>query len=131
MADESPSGNGAAHGRERNGATESALNAQILEAIERSKAFAVDAPAVGITRQQVAQACALAIQDAADYQRNVMSVSNVAQGKALAMMMANPAFIEQYAAVLTLAMISPIAAALTAGIVAREAALTLDNFPKA
>ena len=72
------------------------INPQILDAVSKSTGF-VFAPNAGATPaanagtaiayEKVAQAAALAVQDATDYQRNVLSISTAAQGKALAMML--------------------------------------------
>lgn len=124
------------------GDARSTLNAQIADAVKEATDFAfgvASEPRPGTGRSsvgaalaydQVAQACALAIQDAADYQRNVMSVATAAQGKALALMMSDPVNIERYAVVFTLALVSPVAAAVTAGLVGAQVNETLRDFPR-
>ena len=111
---------------------ETIVNSQILDSVEQSTKFVFGSPAgTAIAYQKVAQACALAVQDATDYQRNVMSVSMAAQGKALALMMSDPANVERYATAYVLAMIAPVAAAVTAGLVGKEAQEILAGFPQA
>jgi hypothetical protein len=123
------------------------VNPQIIDAVGAATGFAFglenqlypQSPAPGtrlsagaaIAYEKAAQAAGLAVQDAADYQRNVMSISTVAQGKALAMMFADQANIEKYAIILVLAMITPLAAALTAGVADTEATTMLTDFPRA
>ena len=120
----------------------STLNAQIADAVKQATDFAFGAagepqPATGrssagaaLAYDQVAQTCALAIQDAADYERNVMSVATAAQGKALALMLSDPANIERYSVVYTLALSGPVAAAVTAGVVGAQINETLKSFPR-
>ncbi len=115
----------------------SPVNQQILDAVTSSTGF-VFGPNVGngsaanagtaIAYQKVAQAAALAVQDATDYQRNVLSISTAAQGKALAMMLTEKT-INPYAEILLLAMIASIGAAVTAGAVHTVAAEVAKDFP--
>jgi hypothetical protein len=83
-----------------------------------------------VAYEKAAQAAAIEFQDAADYQRNVLSISSVAQGKALAMMFAEPAKIPQYAIIYILAMAGSLVAEITAGQIGQQAATTLEKFPK-
>jgi hypothetical protein len=115
------------------------VNLQILDAVSKSTGFvfgpnAGTAPAANagaaIAYEKVAQAAALAVQDATDYQRNILSISTVAQGKALAMMFAEKT-INPYAEILLLAVIASIGAAVTAGAVDLVAAEVAEKFPKA
>jgi len=124
----------------------SAVNQQILGAVQASTDFVFglksqlqDAKPDGsrisagaaIAYEKAAQAAAIAVQDAADYQRNVMSISTVAQGKALAMMLADQSKIPQGTVVFVLAMVASLAAALTAGQVGGEQTKMISAFPKA
>lgn len=89
------------------GNSDTQVNQQIIDAVSKSTAFVFgqdpsssnqsdtdgkaaaksnDSAATAIGYGKVAQATAYSVQDAIDYQRNVMSVSNAAQGKALALM---------------------------------------------
>lgn len=81
------------------------VNPQIVDAVRKSTEFAFGMPdakaevagsgggppkydaGAAIAYQKVAQATAYAVQDATDYQRDVLSVSNVVQGKAQALML--------------------------------------------
>lgn len=54
----------------------------------------------GQAYQSVAQSAAIAIQDAADYLRNVTTIATTAAGVAMAQYLANPAGAEQYRAVM-------------------------------
>ena len=124
----------------------SSLNPQILGAVQASTDFVFglksqlqDAKKDGsrlsaggaIAYEKAAQAASIAVQDAADYQRNVMSISTVAQGKALAMMLADQSKIPQATVVMVLAMVASLAAALTAGQVGGEQTKMITAFPKA
>ena len=123
----------------------SQVNAQILDAVSKSTAFAfglenqLQPPVKDGTRlssgaaiafEKVAQASAFAIQDATDYQRNVLSMSNVAQGKALAMMFVDKQNIPKYAEILVLAILASVAATFTAGEAGTLATKTVTNFPR-
>lgn len=80
-----------------------AMNQQILDAVQNSTEYAFGLKAsllppvdngtrlssgAAIAFDKAAQAAALSIQDASDYARNVMSIASVAQGKALAEILA-------------------------------------------
>ena len=113
------------------------VNQQIVNAVSKSTGF-VFGPNAGATPaanagtaiayEKAAQAAALAVQDATDYQRNVLSISTVAQGKALAMMFAEKT-INPYAEILLLAIIASVGAAITAGAVDFVAAEVAKDFP--
>jgi hypothetical protein len=113
------------------------VNPQITAAVRassdfvfgRQKGFGQEA-GTGIAYQKAAQAAALSVQDAADYQRNVMSISTVAQGKALAMMFVDKENIPQYQTIFNLAMAAPGLAATAAGLVNNAATAMLNSFPK-
>lgn len=113
------------------------LNTQILDAVSKSTGFvfgpnpgAMPAANAGtaIAYEKVAQAAALAVQDATDYQRNILSISTVAQGKALAMMFAEKT-INPYAEILLLAIIASIGAAATTFAVDAVAEGVAKDFP--
>ena|SRR2546423_15014633 len=113
------------------------ISPQILDAVTQSSAF-VFGPQAGtgtaagnaIAYEKAAQAAALAVQDAADYQRNVLSISAAAQGKALAMMLATEK-VAPYAEILGLAVIASMAATLTAGLASTAITKSLTDFPPA
>jgi hypothetical protein len=122
------------------------VNSQIIDAVKKSTAFAfglenkLQAPMDGGTRlssgaaiayEKAAQAAALAIQDSVDYQRNVLSISNVAQGKALATMFADESKIPQCAIILALALASSLAAAITVGEIGTQVNKMIQGFPRA
>ena len=117
------------------------LNKQIVDAVKTSTDFVFGlqpksdgtriSAGAAIAYEKAAQAAALAVQDAEDYQRNVLSISTVAQGKALALMFAEPANIDTYAKILVLAIVTSVAATLTAGVAGVQATYTLTNVPRA
>jgi hypothetical protein len=111
------------------------VNPQILDAVSKSTGFVFNpstAPGTAagnaIAYEKAVQAAALAVQDAADYQRNVLSISTAAQGKALAMMLATKEVLP-YAEILALAMVASVAATFTAGMASSEIAKSLKDFP--
>ncbi len=122
------------------------VNSQIIDAVRKSTAFAfglenkLQPPVDGggtrlssgaaIAYEKAAQAAAIAIQDAVDYQRNVLSISNVAQGKALATMFADESKIPQCAIILALALASSLAAAITVGEIGAQVNKVIDGFPR-
>src|SRR5258708_4482469 len=95
-------------------AAQTTVNPQVLDTIRALNESVVGkddgAAAAAIAYQHVAHAAALAVQDAVDYQRNTLSICAAAQGKAYAMMLADPARAEQWAMVCALAMSGAIAA---------------------
>ena len=115
------------------------LNSQVKQAVQATYDAVLGpqgAPAkeagAAIAYQKVAQAAALRVQDATDYQRNIMSISTVAQGQALAKMFsAPPESVAQYAPLLVLAMLTPIAAAIAVGQVDTTATTVAKTFPPA
>lgn len=125
--------------------TPPAVNAQIVDAVRKSTGFVYGMEQIGtataagvqqfnagtsIAYEKAAQAAALAVQDATDYQRNVMSVSAVAQGKALSLMLAEPATASQYLTPYVLALVGSLAAGITASLASIEAGKALQEFPK-
>ncbi len=68
------------------------VNGQIMEAVEKNKTAALGIAKTegnGLGYQMVAQATAMATQDAVDYMRNVDAVAAAAIGVGLAMILAN------------------------------------------
>jgi len=125
--------------------TPPAVNAQIVDAVRKSTGFVYGLEQVGtasaagvqqfnagtsIAYEKAAQAAALAVQDATDYQRNVMSVSAVAQGKALAMMLADPPKAETLLIPYAAALVGSLLAGITASLASVEAGKALSMFPK-
>jgi|GEM_PF-1395504 len=122
-----------------------AVNAQILGAVQASTDFAFGlatslAPAVpngtrmsagtAIAYEKAAQAAALAIQDASDYARNVMSVAGVAQGKALAEILAG-VNVSNAKDAMTQAQTAVSAAATAVGLLNKAQTDMLKDFPRA
>ena len=110
----------------------SAVNAQIVDAVDKSTSYALGFAPLGpqtdpgtpvsagavIAYDKAVQAAALSVQDAADYQRNVLSLSAAVQGKAMAMLLAEPenvALLVPFAVALVSSMVAPISAGLAAG----------------
>ena len=91
-----------------------------------------EAPGSGaaIAYDKVAQAAALIVQDAADYQRNALALSTAAQGKALALMLKNPAEIEQLAIAYVMALTGSAVVCSTAALISEQAAKLLQSFPR-
>jgi hypothetical protein len=115
------------------------VNPQILHAVSKSTGFVFN-PSTGtgtgtaagnaIAYEKAVQAAALAVQDAADYQRNVLSISTAAQGKALAMMLATKE-VSPYGEILGLAMVASLGAVVTAGLASAGISAAIDfDFPK-
>ena len=124
------------------GNSDTQVNQQIIDAVSTSTAFVFgqdpasasqsdtdgsaaaksnDSAATAIGYGKVAQATAYSVQDAIDYQRNVMSVSNAAQGKALALMFEDAAKKDADALVLHLIVYAAsIAGSFAAGYTATE-----------
>lgn len=70
------------------------VNPQILDAVKQTTTFVTSAAGntgTGIAYQKVSQAAALAIQDAADYMRNLMTISATAIGVSATKMVEDPA----------------------------------------
>jgi hypothetical protein len=113
------------------------VNPQILDAVSKSTGFVFNpstAPGTAagnaIAYEKAVQAAALAVQDAADYQRNVLSISTAAQGKALAMMLATKE-VSPYGEILGLAMVASLAAVVTASLASAGISAAIDlDFPK-
>ena len=84
----------------------------------------------GIAYQKVAQAAAFAVQDATDYQRNMMSVGMTAQGVIMEMMISNPANIPIYTPVLALIQEAITAATAELTAVGTAASAVVSEFPQ-
>ena len=113
----------------------SMANPQIYDAVATTSGFVFGkqlgtgtAAGNAIAYEKAAQAAALAVQDAADYQRNVLSICAVAQGKALAMMFITKTT-DPYAEILTLAQAAATAATVVAGAASSAIATSLGEFP--
>lgn len=123
--------------------TTSAVNKQILDAVQASTEYAFGlnnelqtsdgtkrlSAGVAIAYDKAAQAAALGVQDATDYERNVLSIASAAQGKALAMILANdnPG---QATTAFVLALISSIVAPIVVLEVGAAQTHMLNSFPQ-
>lgn len=119
------------------------VNHQILKAVQASTEFAFGlnnqlqaskgtdrlSAGVAIAYDKAAQAAALAVQDATDYERNVLSIASAAQGKALAMILAGTN-VQDAAVAFVLAIVSSVMAPLVAGEVGIAQTNMLKNFPQ-
>jgi hypothetical protein len=83
-----------------------------------------------IAYDKATQAAALAAQDAADYQRNMLSISTTVQGKAMAMMLASSGMSEPALIAYAMALVSSLAAPIAAGMAAESVAKVLPEFPR-
>jgi hypothetical protein len=121
------------------------VNSQIVDAVETSTTWALGfgnmgaGPASGVTRvsaggaiayDKAAQAAALAVQDAADYQRNMLSISTTVQGKAMAMMLASGGVNEPALIAYAMALVSSLAAPIAAGMAAESVTKAVESFPR-
>lgn len=123
------------------------VNPQIVDAVTTSTEFALGfadlgtqstvassriSAGVAISYDKAAQAAAISVQDAADYQRNMLSISTAIQGKAMAVILASPeapppGALTAYA----LGLISSFATPVAAGMAAESITKALADFPKA
>src|ERR1700741_1797935 len=120
------------------------VNAQIIDAVQASTEFAfglnntlTDPPVTGsrlsagvaIAYDKVAQATSLAIQDATDYERNVLAISSATQGKAMAMMLAG---VNEKQAIVAfgMALIASFVAPIVAGEIGVIQTNTINNYPQ-
>jgi hypothetical protein len=85
---------------------------------------------VAIAYDKAAQAAALGVQDATDYERNVLSISSAAQGKALAMILAGDN-VQDAAIAFVLALVASVVAPIVVAEVGVAQTHMLDNFPQA
>jgi hypothetical protein len=120
-----------------------AVNQQILDAVQASTEFAFGlnnemqdsigkqrlSAGVAIAYDKAAQAAALGVQDATDYERNVLSISSAAQGKALAMILAGVK-VEDAAVAFVLALIASVVAPIVVAEVGMAQTSMLTNFPQ-
>jgi hypothetical protein len=121
------------------------VNKQIVDAVAQSTNYALGFAPLGpqtnpgtpvsagavISYDKAVQAAALSVQDAADYQRNVLSLSAAVQGKAMAMLLADPENVQllvPFAVALVSSMVAPISAGLAAASITH--AVTSTPFPK-
>ncbi len=131
------------------GNDDNVVNPQIIDAVDKSTKYAFGVPVPtsdtssttptynagqAIAFEKVAQACAYQVQDATDYQRNILSVNSAAQGKALALMFKDveekkPDKLAEHAIIFVLAIVGSFAAGLTAEFIGTEAGTILSNFP--
>ena len=125
--------------------TDPTVNTQIKDAVQTSTNWAlgfaplengtpssatrVSAGGV-IAYDKATQAAALSVQDAADYQRNVMSISTTVQGKAMAMMLASGGMSEPALIAYAMALVSSFAAPIAAGLAAESVTTAVRTFPR-
>lgn len=88
-----------------------------------------------IAYQKAAQALAYSVQDAVDYQRNILSMTSAAEGKALALMFEDiaaeqPEALAEHALVYILSMLGSLAGGLVAEQIANASGEALAKFPK-
>ena len=131
------------------------VNAQIIDAVEKSTDFvfgfgagsnagtaAGTAPTQvynagsAIAFEKAAQATAYQIQDAADYERNMLSINGAAQGKALALMFEDvveekPEKFVEHALIYVLAIAGTFAAGATTEFIGESASNVLTKYGKA
>ncbi len=84
---------------------------------------------VAIAYDKAAQAAALGVQDATDYERNVLSISSAAQGKALAMILAGDN-VPDAAIAFVLSLISSVVAPIVVFETGEAQTNMLKNFPQ-
>lgn len=121
----------------------STVNQQILDAVQASTEYAFGlnnelqkkdgtkrlSAGVAIAYDKAAQAAALGVQDATDYERNVLSIASAAQGKALAMILAQQN-VPEAAIAFVLALVSSIVAPIVVAEVGTAQTYMLNNFPE-
>lgn len=111
------------------------VNSQILDAVRQTRSAVridsgdtskvVDA---GVGYQKASQAAALAVQDATDYLRNVMTIASTAEGMALKLMLETKD--PFYSTVLTEAQSAVSAAAANLEAVGKSATAVATSFPR-
>lgn len=107
------------------------VNAQILDAVEKTKTAVLGVAKTegnGLACQMVAQATAMAIQDAVEYMRNVDAVAAAAIGVGLAMTLANEN-VSQATETIGLAQTAVTSAATNFATFGASAAIVLTAFP--
>lgn len=116
------------------------VNPQILDAVKQSTQFAFGKGS-GVSDQteglsagkeiafnKVAQAVSYAVQDATDYQRNMMTILTTVQGQAFALMFADQSKIPQCTLILEAATTQMTAVEATFAKVATDASTALGKF---
>lgn len=83
-----------------------------------------------IAYDKATQAAALSVQDAADYQRNMLSISTTVQGKAMAMMLASSSMNDQVLAAYAMALLSSVTAPIAAALAAESVTTAVKTFPR-
>ncbi|EDX79190.1 hypothetical protein ER13_03205 [Brevundimonas sp. EAKA] len=125
--------------------TEPTVNSQIKDAVQTSTNWALGfapleqgTPSTStrvsaggaIAYDKATQAAALSVQDAADYQRNMLSISTTVQGKAMAMMLASGGMNEPALVAYAMALVSSFAAPIAAGLAAESVTTAVKTFPR-
>ncbi|HEY2068064.1 MAG TPA: hypothetical protein VGG48_00795 [Rhizomicrobium sp.] len=126
-------------------ASTSAVNEQILGAVQATTEFAFGlttelnpkpdngarlSAGVAIAYDKAAQAAALGVQDATDYERNILSLSSATQGKALAMILAGDN-VPDAAVAFVLALVASFVAPIVVAEVGYAQTSMLKSFPQA
>lgn len=111
------------------------VNSQILDAVRQTRnAVRIDAGDTskvldaGVGYQKASQAAALAVQDATDYLRNVMTIASTAEGMALKLMIETKD--PFYSTVLTEAQTAVSSAAANLEAVGKSATAVATSFPR-
>ena len=142
-------------GSETDGQKGPQVNRQIVEAVKKSTKYAFGVPepdgkspatkssndtstpkydaGMAIATQKVAQATAYAVQDATDYQRNMLSINGAAQGKALAKMFEDVSTgdatkLGEHAVIYVLSLLGSMAAGYTAASIGENAGKVLESY---
>lgn len=84
--------------------------------------------ALAIAHDKAAQAAALSIQDAADYQRNMLSISTAVQGKAMTLMLASGGVSEPALVAYAMALVSSLTAPIAADLAARSVSSAAQSY---
>jgi hypothetical protein len=120
------------------------VNQQILDAVQASTEYAFGlnntltsppvsgsrlSAGVAIAYDKVAQATSLGIQDATDYERNVLAIASAAQGKALAMILAGTN-VPNATTAFVLALVASIAAPIVVLEVGAVQSYTMSKYPQ-
>lgn len=83
-----------------------------------------------IAYEKATQAAALSVQDAADYQRNVLSLSAAVQGKAMTMVLASGGVNEPAMIAYAMALVSSVVAPIAAGLASESVTTAVKTFPR-
>lgn len=123
-----------------------AVNPQIMGAVQATTEFAFGLTAdlndstgterlsagVAMAYDKAAQAAALGVQDATDYERNILSISSATQGKALSMILSgDPTKLEPAAIAFVLALVASVVAPIVVAEVGMAQTHMLNSFPQA